>query len=93
MKKTKEIKKWTAYYTPRGRKKEFDTKKQAEDYVISRNCDMCKGEGLGSMCACEWEILKSKELSKCKSLNDIFKASGWKEMKNKNELTKIINKK
>ena len=96
MNKKKLVKKWTAYYSPstddEDPTKEFDTKKEAEDYVISFNCPMCKEEGLGSTCACEWEILKSKDLAKCKNFRDILKASGWKEIKNKDKLTKKINK-
>jgi len=81
------MKKWTAYYMPatdgKDPSKEFDTKKEAEDYVKSRNCSMCKKDGLGSMCACEWEILKTKDLAKCKTFEDIMLASGWKYIKDK----------
>lgn len=96
MNKKKLVKKWTAYYSPAiNRKdptKDFNTKKEAEDYIISRNCDMCKKDGLESMCAAEWEIIKSKDLAKCKNFGDILKATGWKEIKKQTTKNiKIIN--
>jgi excinuclease UvrABC ATPase subunit len=59
----------------------FDTKKQAEDYVISQNCSMCKGEGLKSACAAEWFIMKTKDFKNSECIEDLFKAAGYKRIK------------
>ena len=73
-------KKWVACLMSGFKDVYFNTKKQAEDYIISQNCSLCKGEGLSSRCAMEWLILKNKDYKKCKNIDDIFEAGGYKEI-------------
>jgi hypothetical protein len=53
------MKTFEAIYMPGGEgmnKGGFKLEQEAWDYIISRNCDNCKEEGIHSMCSAEWEV-------------------------------------
>lgn len=66
--------------------KSFATKKEAIDHAKKHFCELCKG--MGSACGCEWLIVPTDKLAKCKNVKDIYKAAGWKEIKSLKELFK-----
>jgi hypothetical protein len=75
---------WVAFYQPAGhahRTKLFKTKKQAEKYVISQCCVICKEEGLDSSCAAEWLIIRYDKYLKADNHFELMEAAGWKRIK------------
>lgn len=69
------MKTFEAIYMPGGEginKGGFKTEQDAWDYIVSRNCDGCKKEGISSMCSAEWEV-DVEELSDTDLYNEKLK--------------------
>lgn len=78
------IQNYVAYYSPASHKewtKLFKYKREAEEYVKSKNCWICKEDGLSSMCASEWLIVPYDKYLKAKNHGDLMKVAGWKRIK------------
>ena len=85
MKKDKS-KYYVAYYQPAGDPgltKLCKTKKEAEKYIISKGCSYCRGtrEGMNSICATEWLVIRYDKYLKADNHFDLMKAAGWKRIK------------
>jgi hypothetical protein len=73
---------FTAVYMPDSKltRQGFKTKKEAEKYITSRNCNMCVDDGMGSSCAAEWLIVSDSDYEKSENLGDLFDAAGFKRI-------------
>lgn len=81
------MKKWTALYLPNSKEnktKQFDSKQECYDYVLSQLCPACKADGLDSGCATEFLIIETKKLAEAKNVKDILRITGWKKVYDKN---------
>lgn len=75
---------YTALYMPacdENRDKDgFVTEQDAIDWVVENClCPLCieEGEGWGSACAAEWEVVKTEKLVQCFSIGDVLEAAGY----------------
>ena len=77
--------KYTAYYQPSGHpeytKSGFNSRKEAEEYIISYNCKDCKPEGMASSCSAEWLIMTDKDYEGAENHMDLLLAGGYKRIK------------